>query len=302
MNLQTVSVISKKYGVSTRMLRYYEQCGLIASQRKDGYSFRVYDELNTKRLQQVIILRKLQIPIKQIYIIINNPDAATVVDVFQKNIHELDSEITALSTIRNILFSFISELETTANVNLSLSFLNGDAVLETVDSLSLIQKNTKEKMTMTDLDQAADVLSKTHNVKVRVYLFFNGNCAQAIALYEKAFGINAEFILRYKDVPPEDGSKHPDGTEDFVMNAWLKLGNDEIGTIGMCDRLPDTRCVYGDGVAVHVSLGSADAVRTAFSILKDGGEISVSPEKVFYSECYCEVTDKFGIKWILMYN
>lgn len=248
MSLQTVSVISKRYGVSTRMLRYYEQCDLITSQRKEGYSFRVYDELNTKRLQQVIILRKLQIPIKQIKIIINNPDAATVVDVFQKNIRELDNEITALSTIRTILSSFVSELETAANVNLSLNFLNSDVVLETVDSLSLIQKNTKEKITMTELSQAADILGKIHNVKVRVYLFFNGNCAKAIALYEKAFEIKAEFILRYKDMTPKEGSRHPDGIEDLVMNAWLKLGNDEIGTIGMCDRLPDTRCCYGDGV------------------------------------------------------
>ena len=64
MDLQTVSDISKKYGISSRMLRYYEQSGLITSKRKEGYAYRVYDDPAIKRLQQVIILRKLQIPVK----------------------------------------------------------------------------------------------------------------------------------------------------------------------------------------------------------------------------------------------
>lgn len=31
-------------GISTRMLRYYEQIGLIKSFRREGYAYRVYDE------------------------------------------------------------------------------------------------------------------------------------------------------------------------------------------------------------------------------------------------------------------
>ena len=300
MDLQTVTEISGKYGISTRMLRYYEQTGLITSQRKEGYSYRVYDEPAVKRLQQVIILRKLQIPVKQIRAILNNPDAATVVEVFKKNIEDLDGEITALSTIRKILSDFVSELETAANI--SLNFLHGDTVLDMTGSLSLVQKNVKEKTTMSELNQATDVLNKRHSTKVRVELAFNGNCTEAVALYEKAFGVKVEGILRYKDAPPEDGSQHPKWTEDFVMHTWLKIGNDAIGEIGMHDRIPDRKCSYGDGVSVSVGLGSADAVRSAFNVLKEGGEVGVAPETVFFSEMYCEVKDKFGISWILMYN
>jgi len=302
MDLQTVSELSRKYGVSTRMLRYYEQCGLIASQKKEGYSYRVYDEPAVRRLQQVIILRKLQIPVKQIGTILDNTDAATVVEIFRNNLENLDSEITALSTIRRILGEFISELEAAANLSLNLNFLNGDAVLGLTGSLSLIQKNTKERITMSELNQAAEVLNKPDDVKVRVYLFYNGDCAEAIALYEKAFGIKAEHILRYQDAPPEDGSAYPPGTENYVMHTWLKLGDDPIGTIGMGDRLPNKKCSYGDGVAVHVGLGSADAVRAAFIVLQEGGKVSAAPGSSFFSECYCDVTDRFGVSWVLMYN
>jgi DNA-binding transcriptional MerR regulator len=166
MELQTVRTVSREYGVSTRMLRYYEQNGLIKSMRKDGYSYRVYDEINLKRLQQVIILRKLQIPIKQICIILNNPDAATVVEIFKKSIQGLDLEITALSTIKIILDGFVNELEGLVKLDLNLDFIGGDSVLELSRSLSLVQKNVKENATMNDLLKAADVLNKLENVRV----------------------------------------------------------------------------------------------------------------------------------------
>ena len=154
---------------------------------------------------------------------------------------------------------------------------------------------------MNEINQAAKVLDK-RNVKVRVELAYNGNCNEAIALYEKAFRIKAVEILKFKDSPPEDGTQYPKRTENFVMHTWLKIGNDAIGEIGMHDRMPDNKCSYGDGVSVSVGLSSADAVRTAFDVLKEGGVIGVAPEPAFFSECYCEVRDKFGINWIMMYN
>ena len=169
MELYTVSKVSKEYGVSTRMLRYYEQNGLIKSMRKEGYSYRVYDEANLKRLQQVIILRKLQIPIKQIGVILNNPDAAMVVEIFKRSIQELNSEITALSTIKIILDKFVNEIESLIGLDLNLDFINGDSVLELTRPLSLVQKNIKESVSVNDLMKAADVLNKLENVRV-VYL------------------------------------------------------------------------------------------------------------------------------------
>jgi DNA-binding transcriptional MerR regulator len=57
--VQTVSTVSKSLGISSRMLRYYEQIGLIESQRIEDYAYRVYDENAIGRLRQIIILRKL---------------------------------------------------------------------------------------------------------------------------------------------------------------------------------------------------------------------------------------------------
>ena len=66
MELQTVSHVSKTLGISAQMLRYYERSGLVKSLRKEDYAYRVYDNENIRRLQQIVILRKLQISMKEI--------------------------------------------------------------------------------------------------------------------------------------------------------------------------------------------------------------------------------------------
>ena len=155
---------------------------------------------------------------------------------------------------------------------------------------------------MNERNQAAKVLNKLRNAKLRVELAFNGNCSEAIALYEKAFGVEAEHIARYKETSPDDRFQYPEGTENYVLHTWLKLGHDPIGEIGMHDRMPGKECSYGDGVSVSMGLGSVDAVKAAFDVLKEGGEVGVAPGTNFFCECYCEVKDKFGVSWIMMYN
>ncbi len=99
MEIQTISQISKAFNVSTRTLRYYEQIGLLPSVKKENYAYRTYEEKAVLRLQQIIILRKLRIPLKQIAEILQNEDSVTAIEVFRKSIAEIDDEMTALSTI-----------------------------------------------------------------------------------------------------------------------------------------------------------------------------------------------------------
>ena len=150
--LFSISQVSKAYDISSRMLRYYENAGLLKSSRNKDNDYRLYDSAALKRVQQIIILRKLQIPVKQINVIVDNPDAVTVIDIFRKNISELDSEITALSTIKLILDKFMRELEKKAGFSLNLDFLGDDSVLKLTGGLSMIQRNVKESITMIDYE------------------------------------------------------------------------------------------------------------------------------------------------------
>jgi len=169
MEYQSIGQVSKTHGISARMLRYYEQIGLLESLRKEDNDYRAYDEAAVKRIQQIVLLRKLQIPVKKIRVILGNPETAAVIDIFKENIAGLEQEISALTTIKTILEGFVAEIEKLTAVRLSLDLLSENSMQSLAESLSLVQKNVKETFNMSDLDRAAQVLGKLRDVRV-VYL------------------------------------------------------------------------------------------------------------------------------------
>jgi len=168
MELKTINQVSKNYGVSARMLRYYEQVGLIKSSRKENYAYRVYDEATIKRLKFVIIMRKLRIPTRQISDILNNQNALMTIEIFERNINELDEEITALSTIKSILASFVEELREKANIQLQFDLLNDESSLSIIDSLSFSKNYIKESLSMEELNKADENLLKLKEKYIRI--------------------------------------------------------------------------------------------------------------------------------------
>lgn len=169
MELKTISQVSKGFDISTRTLRYYEQIDLLKSQKKDEYAYRVYDEQALLRLQQIIILRKLRIPLKQISAILKNQDAAVAIEVFRQSVSEINDEITALSTIRSILSAFINRMQEKAEIQIKLDLMNDQSILKVIDSLTLTKINLKEEKSMEDLNRASENLSKLKDVRI-VYL------------------------------------------------------------------------------------------------------------------------------------
>ena len=72
MNILTITQVTKLYDVTPRMLRHYEKLGLITPCKSDDYAYRLYDEAAIRRLQQIIVLRKLRFSLKQISIILQD--------------------------------------------------------------------------------------------------------------------------------------------------------------------------------------------------------------------------------------
>lgn len=169
MEMMTISQVSKSLGISTRMLRYYEQAGMIQSLRREGYAYRIYDETAVSRIKQILLLRKLRIPVRQIKLILENPDAVTTVEIFRQNMSELDEEITALSTIREILGHFVEELSKTTALPLHSIIPQDDTILASIESLGLVSINFKEEQTMDKLKKADENLSRISDVRI-IYL------------------------------------------------------------------------------------------------------------------------------------
>lgn len=64
--MKTVSEISKLFGISVRTLHYYDSIGLLKPTKLTESGYRLYDEQAIVRLQNILIFREIEIPLKEI--------------------------------------------------------------------------------------------------------------------------------------------------------------------------------------------------------------------------------------------
>ncbi len=110
MDLIKITDLTTQLGLSSRSLRYYEQVGLIQSVRLDSEKYRYYDEANIERLKQIMVLRKMEIPIKDILRIYESCDMSVVVETFVNRIRAIDDEVDALAELRSIVNEFLQAM------------------------------------------------------------------------------------------------------------------------------------------------------------------------------------------------
>ena len=70
----TVNEVSKLTGVSIRTLQYYDTIGLLPPTEYTEAGYRLYDDTAMERLQQILLFRELEFPLKEIRRIIDSPD------------------------------------------------------------------------------------------------------------------------------------------------------------------------------------------------------------------------------------
>ncbi len=110
-NLVKIKDVSCKYDVTARTLRYYEDMGLLVSTRSDDYAYRMYDENAVRRLEQILILRKMNISIKDIQRIFNTSGSEVVLEVLGKKVQSIDDEVALLHELKEIVLDFMREIK-----------------------------------------------------------------------------------------------------------------------------------------------------------------------------------------------
>ncbi len=137
-------------------------------------------------------------------------------------------------------------------------------------------------------------------LKMTPFLLFDGNCDEAVELYEKALGGRA-VVLRYKDTPPNMSYPPPfPGDENRILQARIIMNRKIV--LYLCDINPVIKFIVGTSAAVQVNFDSEDAARHAFEVLKEGGQVLSELKKAFWSEYYAILNDKFGVHWLLEYD
>jgi len=72
--MMTVNEVSKLSGVSIRTLHYYDTIGLLAPTEVTEAGYRLYDDTALERLQNILLFRELEFPLKEIKAILDAPN------------------------------------------------------------------------------------------------------------------------------------------------------------------------------------------------------------------------------------
>jgi PhnB protein len=131
---------------------------------------------------------------------------------------------------------------------------------------------------------------------VQPYLFFNGNCEEAVEFYRKALGAEVEMMMRYKESPePPSPEMVPPGFENKIMHTSFRIGETTVMASDACA----TEKTDFQGFSLSLTVPSeADADRV-FAALADGGQVQMPLGKTFWSPRFGMLTDRFGVGWMI---
>jgi PhnB protein len=130
-------------------------------------------------------------------------------------------------------------------------------------------------------------------MQLEPYLFFNGNCEEAITYYAKVFGGEITQLHRFETMPGEHPV--PDDYKQKIMHATLET--------------PAFKLMASDGRAgaaqkggnISLSLGTSDRAEgeRVFNALAEGGTVDMPLADQFWGARFGQLTDRFGIDWMI---
>lgn len=127
------------------------------------------------------------------------------------------------------------------------------------------------------------------------YLFFNGNCEEAINYYSQHLDCQLQDMQRYGDAPMDT----PEEAKNKVMHATVNLNGAPL----MCsDADGKNNVTFGNNSAICLNFKSDGDLRRAFDGLALGGQVTMPVQDTFWGALFGMCIDKFGVLWMFNYD
>mgnify|MGYP003694656173 CR=1 FL=1 len=145
-------------------------------------------------------------------------------------------------------------------------------------------------------DPATSSRRTCHDPSDQPYLGFDGTCAEAHALAEKALRGKLELMMSGADSPMAE--MIPKETAHRILHARLVLPG---GGVALRRRCADQRSLRRDhqGVAIAVDYPTVAEAESIFAALSEGGKVTMPMSPAFWAKRFGMCTDRFGTPWIV---
>ena len=126
------------------------------------------------------------------------------------------------------------------------------------------------------------------------YVFFDGNCEEAMHFYERVFKVKLEMVMYESDTP---GAKPlPKGKKGAVVHARLPLFG---GALMASDWMADRPYERKQGFYISLICPDLKEAKRVFDAFAEQGQVNMPFEKTFWAEGFGMVIDRFGTPWMV---
>jgi PhnB protein len=127
--------------------------------------------------------------------------------------------------------------------------------------------------------------------RLNPYLGFVDNAREAMTFYQQVLGGTLELNTFGQYGAPEKP------LADLVMHG--RLDTEDGLTLMAADTPPGVDRQVGNNITISLSGDDAERLRGCFTQLAEGGTISVPLEKQMWGDEFGQLTDRFGIGWLV---
>ena len=133
-------------------------------------------------------------------------------------------------------------------------------------------------------------------MQIAPYLFFNGQCEEALDFYAQALDGRITALMRYEG-SPMDNDRMPPGWGQKVMHANFQAQGTEFMASDGMPGMPAP--IYG-GFAMSLYVpGDKERAERAFDALADGGKVTMPFAPPFWGGHFGMLVDRFGVPWMV---
>lgn len=126
------------------------------------------------------------------------------------------------------------------------------------------------------------------------YIFFDGQCAEAMRRYAQVLGGTLQALMTYAQSPQPE--QCPPGSADRVMHACIAMPD---GRLLMASDSPAGQHRPMAGFALSLTYPTADEAQRVFAQLADGGQVQMPAGPTFWADVFGMCTDRWGTRWFV---
>ena len=218
---------AKMYEISNRTLRYWEEMGILKSTRAEN-EYRYYDDENTIRIKQIVLLRKLKMPIADIERVFITSDFSVAIDALRGHLENLKQDAGLYFSLIITVEELIRYVENAKNLSQVFSYLEANDSTAGLSYNNVPQINLSGRTTIMPNERLNNVrIVKIPAMTVAAYR------AESATPEDDCSKVFDKFVLK-NDLHKRDGYRffgfnNPSPSEDnpvYGYEMWVTIPED----------------------------------------------------------------------------